>query len=189
MRVKLSVVYITLDQILPTSPNSSSIFYLFLSPTPHFQPNSKFYYIYLQTIFKTWLLLITSTANIQDQATISLPCISAMPYKLISWLLFLSHSVSCPHSRISLLKYVRLHFSSMQNPLKAFYFIQSKKQTKSLPWSVKSYSICSSTFSLYNYISYYFSHGLLHSRHRACLLFLKYVMMPCSLNRVLVLAI
>lgn len=56
MRQKLSIIYIKPDQIFPIPPfsvNGNSNFDSFLSLIPHFQTNSKFYYSYLQTIFRT----------------------------------------------------------------------------------------------------------------------------------------
>lgn len=118
MRQKLSIIYIKPDQIFPILPfsvNGNSNFDSFLSLIPHFQTNSKFYYSYLQTIFRTWKLHITSTANNLVQVTIFLAQIITMVSKSISLILPLPVQllVHIP-ARITLLTYVMLSFLSTQ---------------------------------------------------------------------------
>lgn len=136
MRLKLFINYIKLDQILPISPisvNASFILDWFLSLIPHFQSNSKFCYIYLQTIFKTWELHTTSTASNQGQATISLTWTAAVVSNL-SFCFYL-----CPiqflvqvTARRTLLKYVMLYFPLHKPSKRLFILLRVKKS--SLQW-------------------------------------------------------
>lgn len=120
MKLKLSILYIKWDQILPIFPisvNGSFILDSFLSLISYFQTNRKFYYICLETIFRTWSLLTTSTANDLVQTNLSLIRITSIASKLISILLSLPHSIPCPQR-------------SQNNPTKMSGYVSSLHKTR-----------------------------------------------------------